>query len=250
MWQTSRFELKYMVPHEKVELLRHWIHLFLQPDRFSAMWPDRRYAIGSLYLDSADLHLFRTTECGHKNRFKLRIRSYSDAPSSPVFLEIKRRLDRTIRKSRVMLERTDARDLLTARRHACNVAEGTDRHHLETFLGLVRSVAAGPVVRVRYRREAYESPGTDTLRLTLDEAITYCATPDYDFSLESGCWQAVPMGGVLLEIKFTDCFPPWVLEMVRSLELDRIPFSKYGGAVHGMRKTMHAPPTLAGGWLG
>ena len=54
------------------------------------------YPIVSLYLDSPDLQLCRESLTGVKNRFKLRIRSYTDEPEYPRFLEIKRRINQVI----------------------------------------------------------------------------------------------------------------------------------------------------------
>ena len=248
MWKTSRYECKYLVPPHQIDSLRHWVALFVEPDRYAAACPGHAYQLASLYLDSTELRLYQMTECGLKNRFKLRIRSYSDEDSSPVFFEIKRRIDRTIRKSRVMLGREVACSLLGGRARASDLAEGDDRHHLETFLWLMRSVAAGPVVRVRYSREAYESASNDRVRLTLDSALSFAETPDHSFSLNDGIWRTVPVRGTVLEIKFTDCFPQWVSEMIRRFELEKIPFSKYGHCVRGMRRALRQAPDVQEAW--
>ncbi len=42
---------------------------------------------------------------------------------------------------------------------------------------LARAIGAAPMARIRYRREAYESPAGDTVRLTLDSALTYARPP-------------------------------------------------------------------------
>ena len=74
--------------------------------------PTRQYLISSLYLDSPDLRLHRRSEYGEKNRFKLRLRSYSDEPDDPVFFEIKRRTDQIIRKERAKVRREHVPRLL------------------------------------------------------------------------------------------------------------------------------------------
>lgn len=227
MWQTSRFECKYMVPPHLVDAVRCWMQRFLQPDRFALTRPNYTYAINSLYLDTVDYQLYRMTGFGAKNRFKLRIRCYNDDPSSPLFFEIKRRIDRVIIKSRVTLKRDDARELVHGRLHPAEVVEGEDRHHLETFLKLMRQLPAVPAARIRYAREAYESSAIDQVRLTLDSALSFAVTPDFNYSHAEGCWHWVPMNGMLLEIKFVDYFPQWVAEMIRHFELQKIPFSKY-----------------------
>jgi len=238
MWQTSRFECKYMIPWQKAAALRRWIQNFLPPDSYAATLPEFTYPIGSLYLDSPGLRLYRMTEGGEKNRFKLRVRAYSDDPETPVFFEIKRRIDRVISKSRVLLSRLDARDILLGRISPRMIAQNGDLHHLETYLNLMIGLSAQPVVRVRYLREAYESQNGDKLRLTFDHHLEYAHTSDFNFSIDEAVWHAVPMSGVLLEVKFTDMYPQWVGEMIRHFELQKIPFSKYNLSVHGMKSPL------------
>ncbi len=239
MWQTSRYECKYLIPHRQLDEVRAWIGMFLVPDRHALALPHYTYTIGSLYLDSPHLMLYRMTAAGLKNRFKLRIRSYSDDPAAPLFFEIKRRIDRVIRKSRVTLAREDGRRILGGELLPCHVAAGENCHHLETFMELARAIGAAPMARIRYRREAYESPAGDTVRLTLDSALTYAPTPGVDFSFDGAGWGTVPMSGTLLEVKFNDHYPKWIAEMIRRLELAKIPFSKYNLSIERM---LHAPP--------
>lgn len=235
MWQSSRFESKYMIPPHKVGGVRRWIQMFIPPDSYAVEKPNYTYSINSLYLDSADLQLYRMTGNGIKNRFKLRIRCYDDNPSSPLFFEIKRRVDRIIRKTRVTLSRIDAQNLLHGNKSPSEISENGNRHHLESFIGLMHGLAAYPIVRVRYEREAYESSSNDRLRITLDRFLNCSITKDYNFSFTEGNWNTVSMGGTLLEIKFTDFFPSWLIEMIRYFELQKISFSKYGLSVENMR---------------
>ena len=77
---ASRYECKYQISPMVVSALREFIQPFMRPDPFAALREDNRYPICSLYLDSEDLVLYQQTVGGHKNRFKLRVRSYSDDP--------------------------------------------------------------------------------------------------------------------------------------------------------------------------
>ena len=42
-------------------------------------------------MDSDDLRLYYQTVGGEKDRFKLRVRTYSDRPNAPTFFEVRRR---------------------------------------------------------------------------------------------------------------------------------------------------------------
>ncbi len=95
-----RYEIKYLISEAKAEVIAQFIKPYLQPDRYSKLQRGGKYPIVSLYLDSDDLRLCRETLTGQKNRFKLRVRSYTDEPEYPRYFEIKRRLNNIIIKSR------------------------------------------------------------------------------------------------------------------------------------------------------
>jgi hypothetical protein len=220
---ASRFELKYWLPPHLVPAVRRAIQPFVRPDRFARRQPDHAYAIGSLYLDSPDLQLYRTTVEGHRNRFKLRIRAYDDHPESPVFLEIKRRADQVVLKRRARVTRELALDIVRGRlpRGAADIPAVSE------FVRSVDALGAGPVMRVRYRREAYESSGRDPVRITFDRELAHAVTHGPELSLDGGGWFETPTEGQILEVKFTDCCPSWVQSMVSGLGLERRSVPKY-----------------------
>src|SRR5438034_11768400 len=96
--QHSRFELKYLIREEVAEKVRDFVHCYLNLDEYGVGKPNYSYPVHSLYLDSDDLKLYWATINGNKNRFKLRIRFYNNNPETPVFFEIKRRMNNCILK--------------------------------------------------------------------------------------------------------------------------------------------------------
>ena len=110
--QTSRFELKYLIDESRAWAIREFIRCYLEPDEYTRPQLETGYSICSLYLDTSALTLYRQTVRGLKNRFKLRIRFYDDAPESPAFVEIKRRVVDVIRKERVAITRDGVERLL------------------------------------------------------------------------------------------------------------------------------------------
>ena len=104
---ASRFEMKYVIDEIKAAGIVRYIRPFLQMDRYSKLQRRGMYPIVSLYLDSAELRLCRESLTGQKNRFKLRIRSYTDEPKYPRFFEIKRRMNQVIIKSRAQVADAD-----------------------------------------------------------------------------------------------------------------------------------------------
>ena len=217
----SRYELKFWVPQQLVGEVRRHVRPFCRPDQFARVQPGNRYTISSLYLDNGRFDLYRTTTEGHHNRFKLRIRSYSDEPGTPVFFEIKKRANQVVRKRRSRVERDIAAKFLEGEPLPAQDAA------FEEFVGSARRLGAVPTLRVRYEREAYESRGGDPVRVTLDTRIMHAPTTTANLSINGAGWERTPTEGTILEIKFTDNAPHWLPTMVRSLGLERHSIPKY-----------------------
>src|SRR6476469_26720 len=98
--QASRYELKYLIAEETAAKVRDFVRCYIALDEFGVGRPNYSYDVHSLYLDSDNLEIYWRTVNGDKNRFKLRLRYYSDNPKSPVFFEIKRRMKDVILKQR------------------------------------------------------------------------------------------------------------------------------------------------------
>ncbi len=99
--QSQRFEFKYIIREPVALAIRDFVRSYLVIDEYGATLPNLSYPVHSLYLDSPDLKLYHSTINGDKNRFKLRLRFYEDRPKAPVYFEIKRRVNNTIRSSAV-----------------------------------------------------------------------------------------------------------------------------------------------------
>lgn len=226
----SRHECKYFVPEDRVPALRALVRPFMRPDRFAARSPGYRYMLSSLYLDSPELDLLRSTEEGHKNRFKLRIRSYGDDPAQPVFLEIKRRVDGIVRKARAGLERDHLASILGGAGNGARF--GALPPDAAEFVHLVRELGARPTMHVRYVREAYEAIGGAPVRVTLDRELARAVGRDWQPRLAGDDYRSTPLQGVILEVKFTDSSPPWVHDIVSRLELQRRSIPKYVLCLH------------------
>lgn len=219
---ASRFEFKYWIPPDLVPEVRRCIRPFVRPDRFALGREGLRYPISSLYLDTPALDLYRGTTEAHKNRFKLRIRAYTDREEDLVFLEIKKRANLIVRKRRVAVKRSQAIALLQGR-----LPSGVRDAVFEEFAQLTMRIGARPMLRVRYKREAYESTGRDPVRVTLDTELMHSVTPDADLGLANGRWEETPTEGIILEVKFTDACPSWATNMLRTLGLERTSVPKY-----------------------
>lgn len=244
----SRFECKYLVSPLIVPQIRDFVSMFLPPDRFARLHDGHKYPICSLYLDTDDLMLYQQTVGGDKNRFKLRIRTYSDEPSKPAFFEVKRKLNNIVQKRRAILDRDRVREMVEDGgngwlRHA-NRGMLSDAEYFASHLNLT---SARPVLKVRYMREAYESNDGDPVRVTIDTDVAHAVTLGHDLTFGLGRWVTTPVDGMILELKFTERYPSWISDLVRMFGLKQQPVPKYGWSVdHVLMGGREAALSLAG----
>jgi len=224
----SRFECKYLIDPSTVDPVREFLAPFTRPDAYAARRPGYRYAVSSLYLDSADLALYGQTVAGEKDRFKLRVRTYSDDPHTRAFFEVKQKINTVVHKRRTGLTRGQA-SIVLEQRPLDFLDDLTDerRDDLEFFNHHVALTGARPVVRVKYMREAYEARGHEPVRVTIDTGLMHAVTMNGNLSHRDGKWTTTPMTGVILEIKFTERFPWWVQEVVHQFGLNQRAVPKY-----------------------
>ncbi len=225
-----RLEFKYRIDEVTAREVRSFIKDFLESDRYGLGGGDPGYWVNSCYLDSKELHTFWHTVNGSRDRFKLRVRTYGDALGETAFLEVKRRVDGFIEKSRVLVHRRGVDGLLAGRLPVESDLLKPDREQMEDAEHFVRSVEqirAVPTAFVRYRREAWCGEEGDD-RLTMDREV--CVWP-----VTALCWEGIasveparPFGQtVILEMKFSNGKPRWFSDIERVLGLERTSAAKY-----------------------
>jgi hypothetical protein len=233
-FQNQRFELKYLVSEETARAVRQFIRCYLKPDEFAAALPGFAYPVHSLYLDSPDLATYQAVQSGEKNRFKLRIRYYSDTDKA-VHFEIKRRTNDIISKSRASVHREFVQPLLAGvppqLKHLVKPG-GKQLAALQEFCRLMHKLRAAPKSHVAYTREAWMSPVNNSMRVTFDRAVQ--CEPEFSTALTTALGESVqPFDEkVVLELKFVDRLPSWCLEMIRVFGLVRGGAPKYAKGVY------------------
>lgn len=231
--QIQRFELKFQVSEAVAVAIRQFLRPHMKGDGFAAHLPVPAYAVHSLYLDSGDLHTYRTTVNGDADRFKLRVRYYDESPTSPIFLEIKRRVDRCIVKQRARVRRECVAEILNGAwpslRHL-HPSAVKDLPDLQEFCRLLRRLNARPRARVSYNREAWVSEGVNPVRVTMDRQVQ--CEPERSPSLSTRYKNPVtPFAQVIVELKFSNYFPEWMQLLVRRFNLVQIGAAKYAEGV-------------------
>jgi hypothetical protein len=235
----QRYECKYIVPAGLCAAIRDHAAPFVVPDAFTRL-DAVGYVITSLYLDSPDLELHAAKDRKDLNRLKLRIRTYGPRAEGPVFCEIKRKIKGTIHKRRVRICRRDDGQLPESTDALLpDGATLRDRKVLDEFLAIKALYRACPATLVRYTREAYQGVIDDYARLTFDRRLL-CQRPDgYHLHGQQYDWQSLDVpenlgqrdSGVILELKFADRAPRWMMDLVTRFGLQLRGFSKYSTAI-------------------
>jgi hypothetical protein len=228
--QRQRFELKYRLTEELAPLVREFVSSYLSLDENGVGKPDYSYPVHSLYLDSDHLATYWATVNGDKNRFKLRLRFYNDDPASPVFFEIKRRVDNIIFKQRGGVRKWAVPELLAGQLPSIEHLLANDPKQLlavERFLELKEQLGARPKLHIGYHREAWVDPRGSHVRVTFDRRVLAEPVPDVRFDTAMVDPVCAFSRQVILELKFTNCFPLWFRDLVERFDLVRCGAAKY-----------------------
>ncbi len=230
-----RYEFKYLVPIEQYSALRSAVLPFLRADPFAARQPDGKYTVRSIYFDTAGFDMYHTKVDGIAHRMKVRLRGYNrGGPDSLVFMEIKRKYESPIQKSRSSASYGVVLDLFKGK--AIDQLEGaiTEPDNARRFFYQVLSRNLRPVVNIIYEREPFMganlNPEND-FRLTFDLHLRSVAYPGVDELFEDKDVRFAFPGYFILEIKFNQYCPAWIKPLLEDFQLRKEPASKYVGAI-------------------
>jgi SPX domain protein involved in polyphosphate accumulation len=223
----NRFELKYLIALQQAEHIKSALRAYLVPDEYGNN--NGCYTLTNLYYDSPDFRCYWEKVDGVKFRRKLRIRYYETdkalTEDTPVFLEIKQRVDRVTQKRRAILLYSEALRLCDDRQIPGHVPD--DEATIEEIYAFLWQYNLHPASVVRYDRQAFIGTEYDIgLRVTFDTFLT-CQTNQLDLREQPS---GVPMLGanwVVMEIKVNERIPYWLTELVAAHNLQTIRVSKY-----------------------
>ena len=181
-----------MVAPEQVPEIRRFIRPFVYEDEHS-IGDIPEYLVTTLQLDAPNATLHYAKERKARTRFKLRIRTYGTGNECPYFLEIKRKINVMILKSRVVLQPKDysKENILHPTSIIPFANEAENMNYLE-FVRLVREIGARPFVYVNYVRESYKGVSERYARVTIDRRLRYRpARGSWTFPCQSARWYSM-----------------------------------------------------------
>ena len=215
----QRYELKYLVSAQQRAFLEKKLAGHMQVDQYGET------SIASLYYDTPDFRLIRTSIEKPEFKEKLRLRSYGLATdTSPVFLEMKRKAYGIVYKRRVQTTIPQTARFFEGVADIC--APGQINAEITYFRDLYQNLE--PACLIIYDRTAFFEPGGD-LRLTLDRNPRYRMT-DLDLRVSMDGISLLPEGYSVLEIKVQQAMPLWLVSILGEAKIYKTSFSKYGAA--------------------
>jgi hypothetical protein len=231
----NRFELKYLLTLQQAERVKAALRAYLVPDEHGEN--GGRYVVSSLYYDSPGFRCYWEKLDGLRVRRKLRMRWYETGEvlteETPVFLEIKQRVDRVTQKRRTLLPYDQALRLCNDRRLPDPMPD--DEAIVEEIYAFLWQYNLRPASIVRYDRQALIGSDYDIgLRVTFDTSLSFQAQPLHLHEGTNGLPMVHP-GLVVMEVKVNERLPHWLTDMIADHNLQLARFSKYCRSVEAAR---------------
>ncbi len=224
-----RFELKYRLDPFAYRAVLATVRGAMRLDDYSRR-AGGAYLVRSLYYDTSSCGAYVEKVVGEARRVKLRVRTYDADPARAPFVsvELKCREAQAIVKYATKVPVADYQMFAST-----GAWPETDDPVLTTFERHRHGGQERPVVLVAYEREAFTPRGGGPLRITFDHHVRAAAVGDRADGLfaPSPRWRSADRHTVILEIKSSGAFPPWVETAIRDHNLASGPNSKYTQAV-------------------
>ncbi len=212
-----RHELKFLVQENDLRRLQNRLDLLMSLDQHQ---DGDFYTIRSLYFDDLFDSCLEDVLSGTDRRHKFRIRTYNANPQV-IHLEKKSKYRGMIRKVSENLSVEACLDYMAA--YPVDAKGPVSQELLHSIL----SVGMAPRCIVEYDRTAYVEP-CGNVRITFDRNIR--GTMDTDRFLKPDSQDYIPVlptGFHILEVKYDEFLPDYLLQAVDLNSLQRTSFSKY-----------------------
>jgi SPX domain protein involved in polyphosphate accumulation len=241
----ARHESKFPVPLRRLDALIDDISVFCEADRHATTGPDGLYTIDSLYFDSDDFILYQLTETDAAIRSKVRVRTYLSPAgrSDKAKLEVKFKRGPIVTKTSASVPTAQWRQCLEDPVAAPPMPDAESQDAFDKFAMEVLRYRVHPRLMVRYQRAAFFSRLEDYVRITFDRRIQAQPHRTPDFETREADWfdidlarQADQDSSVIMECKFQQAPPRWLVDVLRRHGLVQASFSKYGQAVRRLHQ--------------
>ena len=215
-----RVELKYLVSELQLFFLQKKLEQIMQYDRFHPN--GESYIIRSLYFDDLYDSCLQENENSTDYREKFRIRTYN-GESSVIHLEVKEKIHGYTRKKKENLSYEDCMCYINKELVLLKTEDGDLKKKLYASIQLSHYQ---PVQIVEYERIAMVEPNGN-VRVTFDRNVGGTNQIHTFFDEILPVTPALPAGMHILEVKYDEFLPDTIKEVLNSISLKRVSFSKY-----------------------
>lgn len=210
-----RTEKKYLLTPEQFQQISTALRYRMHEDSFGL------HTISSIYYDTPDYLLIRTSLEHPAYKEKLRLRGYAD--TSLWFPEIKKKYKGVVYKRRIACKPEEWPCLLQGS-EVVGQSEQIQRELRQMFFVYPQ---LAPRIYIGYDRMACVCNEDEELRITFDHRLR-ARTDELDLRLGDAGEPLLPDGSVVMEIKFPGSAPIWLARVLSECGIYPTSFSKYG----------------------
>ena len=213
----KRYEKKFLLPEDKYAAFMETAAEHLVPDAY------HRSFVRSIYYDSDDFRLIRSSLERPVYKEKLRVRSYGIAkPDGSVFVELKKKYKGIVYKRRIETTPEAAENWLAGKAAAPKDTQIT--REIDWFL---KMNPVRPMALIACDRTSWMDKDNNELRITFDENLRW-RNEDMHLTSPDGGKALLPEGHRLMEIKIPGAAPLWLAHLLSREEIFPTSYSKYG----------------------
>ena len=214
-----RVEDKYNCTATELVTLQSRMEAVLRPDENEG--GPEGYSITSLYFDDLEDSCLQDTEDGVNLRNKYRIRIYNDA-LSVIKLEVKTKRDNRIMKRSRSISIAEMKRLINGE---CIEDSASGEDPATLFNLAIKTRGLRPKVIVAYERKAYVyEPGN--VRITFDRNVRASGRVE-QFGQKNISYDFLQEYDKVLEVKYDEFIPDFLLQLLELGELQQSAYSKY-----------------------
>ena len=179
--------------------------------------------VQSLYYDTADYALIRSSLERPAYKEKLRLRAYGEPGTlTQSFVEIKKKYDGVVYKRRTEMPLQEAAEALSRGRMPEEAGQvGREVQWMLSRYGL------HPAAVISYDRDAWFCKDRPGVRITFDRSLAF-RNWETDLNARATGISLLPAGQRLMEIKTNGTYPLWLVRLLQETGAERTHFSKYG----------------------
>ncbi len=214
-----RQENKYLISATQAEIIRSCAQAVLKRDTHSG--EQGVYHIRSLYFDTPYDYFCHENEAGVNDRKKYRIRTYGGGDA--IRMEIKSKICGMTGKESCWITREQFGEIVQGR---VILPEDGKASAWNKFISARNEMPLIPTVIVDYDREAFTYPDGN-VRVTFDTCIMSSDRFDTFFDETVFGRPILPTGQTMLEVKFDEFIPDFILNALSIRNLQMTAFSKY-----------------------